>query len=329
MSVGKLIQSILWVFTIILNYQCLAAESFNVADLEESHLNVKMIESYDKNGYLIIRGFFNEDRIAQAVEEYEKIVQEIPSQNLGQHYFKTKEDSAHNFDTYFFDSVTQIWPFYNSTITSNLAATDLSINKNLFNYLQTINKIGHNLHGKNNFFRDLILNDPRLKNIALDTGYNELSTAIFQTTIISKSPVEDSQYNAHQDGTFIGQQGKVLAYWIPLTAATKENGCLWGIPGSHKFPINWWYRKLDKESHRCVFKGQSPTWDLSEKVYLETNPGDLLIFPGTFIHGSDPSKLDPKDIQDLRLALTYHLGPTDQWDDHIWLKLSDENCLYF
>lgn len=325
----KLFQYIMFTLAISIGYPSLSAERFNVTDLDGESLSPKMVHFLEQNGYLIIKDFFKQETIARALEEYEEIVKSFPAQKLGNHFFDTSKNSSQNSDTYFFESADTVWPFYNSTVTSesSLPSADLSNEHDLFEYLKTINKVGHNLHGRNAFFRDLVCSDPRFKNITVNLGYNEVSTGIYQTTIISKSLVDDSKYNAHQDGTFIGQQGKVLAYWIPFTPSTKENGCLWGVPGSHKFPIKWWYRKQDKESYKCGFSGESPDWDLSQKVYLETNPGDLLIFPGTFIHGSDPSTIEPKTIQDLRIAMTYHLGPTDQWDELMWLKLSLQNCL--
>lgn len=39
----------------------------------------------------------------------------------------------------------------------------------------------------------------------------------------------------HQDATFLHTEplGRVLGFWIALEDATRENGCLWFIPGSH------------------------------------------------------------------------------------------------
>ncbi len=305
-------------------------ETFNANDLANGKLTSIMRESFEEKGYLILKDFFSPKTMTQALEEYKDLIKSFPHQKLGQHFFETKEDGgAQSSDQYFFDSAEFMWPFYNSAAKSHpeVITADLSDENRLFEYCKVMNKIGHNIHALHPFFRDLIFQDPRLINLPQDLGYHDPSVALYQTTIISKSTVEDSKYNAHQDGTFIGPNGKVLAYWIPLTPSTQENGCLWGIPGSHKLPITQWYRKQDKSSYKCSFTGEVPTWDLSQKVYLEVNPGDLLIFPGSFIHGSDPSHVEPKSIHDLRVALTYHFGPTTNWDELIWLKLSEKNTL--
>lgn len=328
---NRSLSKVLALFSTISIYSlAMASDTFQALDLQDNQLSPAMKEFFQENGYLILKDFFSSETMDQALEEYEKMIQTFPSQKLGEHFFDTGE-GAQSSDRYFFDSADHIWPFYNSTAKAHLEAmsADLSVKENLFEYLKIMNKTGHNIHAKNSFFHDLIFNDPRLINFAQELGYDDASTALYQTTIISKSMVEDSRYNAHQDGTFIGAKGKVLAYWIPLTPSTKENGCLWGIPGSHQFPINWWYRKTDRDSFKCTFSGEAPQWDLSKKVYLEVNPRDLLIFPGTFVHGSDPALTKPKGIQDLRIALTYHFGPTDHWDDLTWLKLSQHNTLPF
>lgn len=329
MFIDNLSKVLILFATISVQSIAIAGEVFQASDLQDNMLSSSMKEFYQENGFLILKDFFSQETMDQALSEYKEMVRTFPTQELGHHFFDTSESGAQSSDRYFFDSADHIWPFYNSAAKTKRDAmsADLSIDENLLEYLKIMNKTGHNIHAKNPLFHDLMFNDPRLLNFAQELGYNEPSTALYQTTIISKSMVEDSRYNAHQDGTFIGAKGKVLAYWIPLTPSTKENGCLWGIPGSHQLPIKWWYRKTDRDSFKCTFSGESPQWDLSKKVYLEVNPRDLLIFPGTFIHGSDPAHAEPQNINDLRIALTYHFGPTEEWDDLIWLKLSPDNTL--
>jgi len=289
----------------------------------------KLKASFHRNGYVIIKDFFAQTLISNTLSEYKKIVRSFQSQQLGTHFFSGGYAGEQNADKYFFESSDKIWPFFNSQAKAhpNILIQDLSNEENLFAYLKVMNKTGHNLHGKNRVFHDLFFHDSRLTEIAQSLGYDEPCTSIFQTTVISKSRVEDSQYKPHQDGSYLGAGGKVLAYWIPLTPSRKNNGCLWGIPGSHTTPLNWWYRKENSETYRCHYIGQEPQWNLANKIYLEVNPGDLLLFSGNFVHGSSPATKLPNDIQDLRIALTYHLGPTTGWNELIWLKLKTENTL--
>lgn len=292
-------------------------------------MNDKFKSDFENQGFVIIKNFFKLSTIQNILNEYKKIVQSFQSEQVGTHFFSTDSESAHSLDKYFFESADTIRPFFNSQAISDpsVLIQDKSIEENLFAYLKVMNKIGHNLHGKNKVFHDLFFKDPRLINLAKELGYDEPCTSLFQTTVISKSLVEDSQYQPHQDGTYLGSHGKVLAYWIPLTPARRENGCLWGIPGSHTVQQNWWYRKQNPDVYQCHYIGDEPQWDISKKVDLEIDPGDLLLFSGQFVHGSFPATKEPTDINDLRIALTYHLGPTTEWDELIWLKLNKENAL--
>jgi phytanoyl-CoA hydroxylase len=286
-------------------------------------------KTFDESGYIIIKDFFALDNIQAALQEYKNIAISFQASTFGEHFFSAHQSGPQSTDKYFFDSANEIQPFFNSLLKENphVLSLDLSIEKNLLSYLKVINKIGHNLHGKNTFFHDLFFNDTRLRDIAKVLGYDEICTSVFQTTLISKSLAKDSEYDAHQDGSYIGANGKVLAYWIPLTPAHRDNGCLWGIPGSHHLPLTTQYRKTQVTSYHCHYVGKQMEFDLSKKVYLEVNPGDLLIFSGNFVHGSSPAKVLPNTIQDFRIALTYHLGPTQYWDELIWLKLNKENSL--
>lgn len=47
----------------------------------------------------------------------------------------------------------------------------------------------------------------------------------------------------HQDSTFLYTEPmSCLGFWMPMEPATRENGCLWVLPGSHKgIPILFYY----------------------------------------------------------------------------------------
>jgi phytanoyl-CoA hydroxylase len=42
------------------------------------------------------------------------------------------------------------------------------------------------------------------------------------------------EVSPHKDSSFlITQPLSVIGVWVSLDSATKENGCMWGVPGSH------------------------------------------------------------------------------------------------
>ena len=76
-----------------------------------------------------------------------------------------------------------------------------------------------------------------------------------------------------------------MGFWIPLQDATLKNGCLWGIPGSHK-------GKLYKR--HVIINGKAFDLTIHENDYkredfvpMEMKSGDLAIFSGRFVHRSN------------------------------------------
>ena len=63
----------------------------------------------------------------------------------------------------------------------------------------------------------------------------------------------------HQDGTFLFNDPlKLVGLWFAIDNATKENGCLWYVPGSHKLEIRRRFvRNPNPESENLlIFEGQ-------------------------------------------------------------------------
>jgi phytanoyl-CoA hydroxylase len=73
-----------------------------------------------------------------------------------------------------------------------------------------------------------------------------------------KPPKVGRKVSIHQDTTFLfGEPDTLLGFWIPLQDATINNGCLWGIPGSHNGPL---YRR-----------SKAINGIMTEEQYLEPN----------------------------------------------------------
>jgi chlorinating enzyme len=91
-----------------------------------------------------------------------------------------------------------------------------------------------------------------------------------------------------------------LTAWVAFTEATKENGCLKMIPGSHR---SWRYDELastrwdDKRGKNSFFgydygelrldKNWDP--DAEEATHFEMRPGEVVLFTARTIHGSNPN----------------------------------------
>lgn len=98
----------------------------------------------------------------------------------------------------------------------------------------------------------------------------------------------------HQDYGYWYQNGLLFpdlcSVMIAVDKATKENGCLQVIKGSHKMGrinhiLSGAQAGADMERVNEILK-------VREKVYCEMEPGDALFFHANLLHASDPNKSD-------------------------------------
>ena len=92
----------------------------------------------------------------------------------------------------------------------------------------------------------------------------------------------------HQDNFYLRvQPGTCIAAWMALDAADEDNGCLHVVPGSHQWPI------------MCTSPADTTTSFTDITVPLPAgapvrpvlmNPGDVLFFNGSLVHGSEPNR---------------------------------------
>lgn len=105
----------------------------------------------------------------------------------------------------------------------------------------------------------------------------------------------------HQDYAYWSDmQPRQLTLWVAIDAATRENGCIQVIPGSHK-------RGLLKHE-------QIEDWQIREDgieqetiVHAEMAPGDALFFDVLTLHASDPNR---SDASRLSAIIDYDANPT-------------------
>ncbi len=113
----------------------------------------------------------------------------------------------------------------------------------------------------------------------------------------------------HQDqGVVIPEADstKMLTVWIPVTDATRENGCLLVVPGSHKRGL----------SLHCVTPGK---FQIPERLIgagamaLPMKAGDVLFMHKLTMHSSLPNRSD-----ELRCSFDLRYNPTGQSTGRPW-----------
>jgi phytanoyl-CoA hydroxylase len=128
--------------------------------------------------------------------------------------------------------------------------------------------------------------------------------------VVTKPPGVDGRHPLHQDLLYFGFRpgDAVVGSWTALEPVTRANGCLSVLPGSHRGELqpheypNWDYVN-------AAFVGVRGAGGGAERVHVEMDPGDTLLFHSLLIHGSGRNK-----TQGFRRAISTHYARADAED---------------
>jgi phytanoyl-CoA hydroxylase len=292
----------------------------------ESSLTKEQVNFFHDNGYLVIRDFVSNTKELEALKKrISLIIDNEFDINKHQSVFIASEDEQHSQDVYFLESSDKIHFFLEKDATNKNNNNDN--NNNLI-----MNKIGHALHDKDEVFKHFSFKK-QLLNITRQIFPEYNTPGIVQSMYIFKPPYIGGEVTPHRDNTFVQMVNDVpvLGFWFPIEDATIHNGCLWGVPGSHKHGIaNRWNRtSLDNQNNHMTFVNTiSDEHELqlykqrdqqSQYVPLEMKSGDVILLHGHFLHKSLKNESDkPRD------AYTFHIADLDQYDQNTnWLLRQD------
>jgi len=122
------------------------------------------------------------------------------------------------------------------------------------------------------------------------TGWHQVETyAIGETSKGMLEPTERSPENPME-----------LTAWVAFTEASKENGCMKVLPGSHRqwrydetAPMKWNNARADNSFFGYDYNDIKidKDWNPDEQnvTHLEMRPGQFIIFTARCIHGSNPN----------------------------------------
>ncbi len=117
----------------------------------------------------------------------------------------------------------------------------------------------------------------------------------FHSKVMQKEPKVGGAWEWHQDYGYWYKNGflypeAMISVMVALTEATKENGCLQVLKGSHK---------MQRFEHGFAGEQQGADMDfvnaaekVCELVYVELNPGDALFFHSNILHRSAANTSD-------------------------------------
>ena len=130
--------------------------------------------------------------------------------------------------------------------------------------------------------------DPRI--LALIEDLVQPGIALFSAKLISKGPHEP--YNVchwHQDEAYwhiYSQSQCRMSVWLPLQEATKANGCLRVIPGTHKKGIIPHAPRSSRDHGACRLSFLPGERELPNTVYCDIPAGSAVLFSNKLCHSS-------------------------------------------
>jgi len=195
----------------------------------------QQLADYNDQGYLIFEGFVDDAECDQLRARATELVQQFdPAEVVS--IFSTHEQNRLT-DEYFLTSGDKIRLFFEE----NAFNPDGTLK---YEKEKSINKIGHALHDLDPVF-NRFSRAPKLRALAAAIGHE--NSYLLQSMYIFKQPNIGGEVTCHQDSTFLYTEPiDIAGLWFALEDATIENGCLWVLPGGHRYGLKSRWRRSGK-----------------------------------------------------------------------------------
>jgi phytanoyl-CoA hydroxylase len=107
-----------------------------------------------------------------------------------------------------------------------------------------------------------------------------------QTMVYFKPPGSRGQA-LHQDNFYLrAEPGTCMAAWMALDVCDEANGCMMVVPGSHRWPV---LCTTEADTRLSFTDVTVPLPAETGAVPVAMDPGDVLFFNGSLVHGSLPN----------------------------------------
>jgi hypothetical protein len=148
------------------------------------------------------------------------------------------------------------------------------------------------------------------------------SVKCMQSMLFVKPPQFQGQA-WHQDEIYIPTRDRsLIGAWIAMDDATKENGCLYVMPGSHR--MGYLYpQRAHNNPDEFDFAGESHGFDESKQVAVEVKAGTVVFFNGYLLHRSFKNR--SKDSY-RRVLVSHYMNSWSHLPWHLREKESPANA---
>jgi phytanoyl-CoA hydroxylase len=260
--------------------------------------------AYEQDGVLIIRDFVTMAQCDELMARAHTLIDQFDVSGL-KTAFSTL-DQRHAKHQNFIESSSDIRFFFETGALDDNG--ELIVEK-----ARSINKIGHALHDLDPVFQHFS-QLPAIQSLSHDLGLQ--NPLLLQSMYICKQPHIGGEVTCHQDGTYLHtEQATVVGLWFALEDATRDNGCLWAIPGGHRTPLKSRFLRAANDELRTEVYDETP-WDLEAMVPLEVPRGSVIV-----LHSQLPHMSYENTSSRSRHAYTLHLmSGHDNYPKTNWLQ---------
>lgn len=119
--------------------------------------------------------------------------------------------------------------------------------------------------------------------------------AIHSTKLVTKLPRSDIECHWHQDEAFYTNpddpstvSATRMSVWVPLQDSDQSNGCLYAVPGSHR----WGLKEYEVQDHGTCIRKLKVDFDFSAAVPLPVSAGSVVLFSAYLWHHSKGNATD-------------------------------------
>ena len=239
---------------------------------ETKYLSQTQKQSWNEKGFILIPNFFPEDKCI----EINQTVIDIVRSMVG---------NSEEFNHAYIDQ-------------GHIGIREMKPSHKIENIEDEMSKV-FRLH-QTGIFNEFIKRDDLLNIVEDILGEN---IDCFLSQFIFKNPGAWGQ-PWHQDSSYFPfDRAPQVGAWLATSAATKENGCLVILPGSHKEVIHE-HLPDDRPGSNYGYT-EIKDHDFKKEMPLYLNTGDLLLFHSFLMHKSYDNKSNNR-----RTAMVYHFAET-------------------